>query len=500
MAMQETPILRAEDELVLSRLKAAMGSKGKQRAIEKTQAWSGDDKERLQTHKLKKYWEGYHLLGYMTHLRDSLEEPASSRLMKHIKMHISDNGFSAIQSFPSSKKTVGISAVRVSSILKVAGGFGDHALCKDEDHGQHCSATDFTECKYSLLMGILGYMEYCRDHKLPIEQFSNHCPDHENASTEYEDLHIPRYSNGEALDQTIDSVRTFLASRNSPVGNKIKGENALDNTLKNSLETSALKDSSASQPKQMLMRTKPRVVLAALLLMFFCSAAWLANQSSSADLEYQHALRAVDSKNYAKAIALLKSILNEHGNYIDAYYLLAEIYTNLADTETAIRYYREGIENDPIKRPQAYNNLALLLLAQHQASDALVLLDQAELKISAQTPLEQWAQKGIIYKNRAWAYWALGSKAQALKPIENAQKFLSSAQKLDQFPEVFCLQALIEPSQKPFSGAAQECIKRFEKLQKHAIADAGGMLNPPSGVSYDLYLQVLKQESQKPAI
>ena len=489
MTIQEPPILRAEDRAVLERLQAAMGSEGKKSAIEIMQAWSGDNRESVQTQKLKNYWEGYHLLHYITHIKNTLEASARDRLIKLVVKHIHRNGFAAIQSFPTSGKTTGIAAHRVSSIFKVAGGFRDHSRCIDEDHGEQCSATDLTECRYSLLMGMLGYFEFCRDQQLPVEQFIETQSGEGVAGLSCESPAVAHYTNGLGLDQTINSIQNFLATRNTPQQISTVNENApLPSSSKVTASPSIARGLAASYHWR-------RALLVAWLLVFIVSAAWWLYPKPNAEQGYQQAVNAVNNKKYANAISALKQVLEANSEFVDAYYLLAEIYTTLADTENAIQYYRAGIEKDSHTRPQAYNNLALLLLAQDRVSDTLVLLDQAEANISAQTPSEQWTQMGVIFKNRAWAHWKMGSNAQALTFINNAQKFLSSAQKLDQYPEIFCLHALIAKADAPNDEAAEECIARFKKHQKNQIS-ANEMLPPLSGVSYDLYLQVLKLGAQ----
>lgn len=482
MTVNESPELRPEDRVVLERLQTAMGSEGKKEAIEATNAWSDEKQESVQTHKLKTYWEGYHLLQFVTDIKNSLEPSEKDRLIKHVIKHIHPNGFAALQSFPTSGKTTGIAAHRVRAIFKVAGGFKDHSQCTSDDHKEHCTASDLTQCKYSLLFGMLGYLEYCRDQQLPVAQFAQKHLDQpqNNAHSAKDDQTI--YVNGPDLDRSIQNFKNYLNARNSPI------------EVTSSASTAPSK-STASLAKTLTPRgIWSRAAWASLLLFLIAITGLTLYPNPGGEANYEQAVVAVNKKEYSRAISLLNHALEKNNDLVEAYYLLAEVYTVLADNENAIKYYRAGIEKDSQMQPRAYNNLALLLLAQNQVHDTLVLLDQAEAHTTTTIPTEKWALSGILFKNRAWAHWKMGSNAEALELIERAQKFLGSAQKLNEYPEVFCLHALIAEDSENRNLAAQECINRFKNHRRNQRnTDSSATLKTFTGASYDLYLRVLKQ-------
>ncbi len=200
----------------------------------------------------------------------------------------------------------------------------------------------------------------------------------------------------------------------------------------------------------------------------------------------------------SEAIDYFKQAIKKNDKRANAYYELADIHADLTDNNRAIENYRKGIAEDINFSIRAYNNLALLLLSQHDVNNTLLLLGRAQQKIVTPIEKERWAQSGIIKKNRAWAYWKSGLNNKALKLIIQAQKLLGPAQMLDQYPEVFCLHALIVKHTGDPAQAEQLCINRFEAYQaKQQSGDFGNTIKPIHGMTYELYLLVQKQHDDK---
>ena len=210
---------------------------------------------------------------------------------------------------------------------------------------------------------------------------------------------------------------------------------------------------------------------------------------------YESGIHAKEQRQYADAIDQLNRALYQESNNINAHYALADIFTELADIDSAVVHYRIGVLSDHAYHPRAFNNLARLLLIGGDTIGALDLLDLAEERISKTSADEQWAQTGIIEKNRAWAYWKLGLYSLAMKHIVLAQKFLGAAHGLSDIPEIYCLHALIAKHTGDSKPAEQACLSSYESYQadlsnkKHQ----GSTARPAQGATRELYLLVLKQ-------
>ncbi len=213
---------------------------------------------------------------------------------------------------------------------------------------------------------------------------------------------------------------------------------------------------------------------------------------------FEHGIMAKKSGHHSEAIDYFKQAIEKNDERANAYYELADIHADLTDNNLAIENYRKGIAEDTQFSVRAYNNLALLLLTQGDTNATLVLLDRAQQNITTSIEKERWAQSGIILKNQAWAYWQMGLYSEAMKLITQAQEQLGPAQRLDLFPEVFCLHALIAQHTGDPSSAEQLCINRFEAYQAKQQSGAfGSTIKSIHGMTYELYLLVLKQQGSK---
>ena len=229
-------------------------------------------------------------------------------------------------------------------------------------------------------------------------------------------------------------------------------------------------------------------------------ALWIVLLPWSSHIDYSRGVDAKEQKQYALAIdSLTRALYKDTGN-VAAHYALADIYEDLSNWEAAVRHYRMGIHSDEGFHPRAFNNLARLLLARDENIAALDLLDLSTARIDKDLgEKEMWAQQGIISKNRAWAYWQLGLPVKAQKEIVRAQQFLGSAQRLAQFPEVSCLDALIaKQGGERSKSSEQACIGNYEtqsngRRNRQAPSEN---IRSPQGAARELYLQVLKQSTE----
>lgn len=236
-----------------------------------------------------------------------------------------------------------------------------------------------------------------------------------------------------------------------------------------------------------------RLILAGLISLWCLSLVlWLLIIPWRGQLDFDSAIEAKDAKNYSTAIDLLQRSLYKLGENPSAHYSLAEIHEELADYEKAKRHYRLGIYADPVYPKEAFNNLALLLLQDNDMIGALDLLDLAEARIQEEQDQNiQWAQTGVINKNRAWAYWKLDFNEEAIKEVNKAIKNLSASSTLADYPEATCLTVLI--SKMP-DNSMRDSIFLSEPQAREACQKAWQNTRTKSiyGAPRDLYIQALK--------
>jgi len=293
----------------------------------------------------------------------------------------------------------------------------------------------------------------------------------------------------EALETSDEEFRSFIAE--SQQDEPASGDNLWAGALL--LVSSFIRQ--FPKPSQRLPRFFFYLPLWAIPLIAWGVFALWENQTTY----YERGIMAKEQKQHAKAIELFRMAINKENRNVGAYYELADIYAELTDQDKAIDYYREGIAKDTKFSSRAYNNLALLLLSQGDINSTLALLYRARKNIVTPIEKERWAQSGIILKNRAWAYWKKELYIKAMKFIIQAQEQLGPAQMLDLFPEVFCLHALIAKHTGDDPGPAEQlCINRFEAYQaKQQSGALGNTIKPIRGMTYELYLLVLKQHDNK---
>ena len=204
----------------------------------------------------------------------------------------------------------------------------------------------------------------------------------------------------------------------------------------------------------------------------------------------ERGLQAMQQQRYSVAIEYFRRSLSQLESSPSAHYALAETFEELGDPEEATRHYWLGIYSDEGFPAAAFNNLSILLLARGEQARALELLDLAEQRVAAELPDERWVQLGVISKNRAWAYFARGLYAPAEAHTEKALRFLAPSGSVSEYPEIFCLKALIArarersgatSSSAPATRASERCTEGFGRKRD----------NSSQGAVRELYLQVL---------
>ncbi len=86
----------------------------------------------------------------------------------------------------------------------------------------------------------------------------------------------------------------------------------------------------------------------------------LSTKSNRAIKLYQEALAKANLRDFDKAIILTKEAIDIDENFVEAYFLLGEVYTDNKQEKNAIDMFRKGIKLNPELFPPVYSNLANL--------------------------------------------------------------------------------------------------------------------------------------------
>ena len=136
--------------------------------------------------------------------------------------------------------------------------------------------------------------------------------------------------------------------------------------------------------------------------------------SKPGDLTIGRAMKSYQSKDYETALKLFKEALNEDSNYSPELInnFIANIYLQQEDLENAVIYQEKSCELHP-----DYRNLVSLGMTRHLLSQD-DLAEEAYKKAVALDPKkgEAWASLGALYLS-------LGKYAQALEDLQKAAEF-----------------------------------------------------------------------------
>jgi outer membrane protein OmpA-like peptidoglycan-associated protein/tetratricopeptide (TPR) repeat protein len=97
----------------------------------------------------------------------------------------------------------------------------------------------------------------------------------------------------------------------------------------------------------------------------------VSTKSKKAEELYKSALEQLGLLYYDRAIYYLNEALKHDSNFIDAFFLLGQIYTDIQDDSLAIEFYKKGIVLNPDYYPPVYSEMATIEFNIGRYSDAL---------------------------------------------------------------------------------------------------------------------------------
>ncbi|NEQ10634.1 MAG: tetratricopeptide repeat protein [Moorea sp. SIO4E2] len=173
-------------------------------------------------------------------------------------------------------------------------------------------------------------------------------------------------------------------------------------------------------------------------------------------------------ENYLRAIAL-------NPDNVDAHYNLGNLYEDLQQFDKARTEYLLAVKGDV---PEAYNNLARLLIKKKEYPEAVALLNKGLLEAQKQDSFAE--VKYNLFKNLGWAKFQQGSDLdpeaeQALKAATGIASNPDLAQYLPNRGSAYCLLAQVLQRQKN-PGAIQQW-QQCCKLASTVNADEDTWLN-----------------------
>lgn len=252
-------------------------------------------------------------------------------------------------------------------------------------------------------------------------------------------------------------------------------------------------------PKKVLNSTPGKlfsrkfIVLGHVIVWSFAVILWVAWLPLQGHRNFNKGIEAQAQKNHLTAIRYFERARYQLGERADIHYHLANIHQDLSNVREAEVHYWLSIYQDDAYPAEAFNNLALLLLERDDKTlNALDLLDLAERRIALNMAQEEWLQRGIINKNRAWAYWKLGIPKTAKKYANEAVNNLVTADRLDDFPEVYCLLTLVNSTDNYNSTEDSELQKAAPENCRHNQS----RIQSKNGAIREIYIEVLRLENR----
>ena len=119
--------------------------------------------------------------------------------------------------------------------------------------------------------------------------------------------------------------------------------------------------------------------LAAVILVSVCTAqkfSMPSSDNSKAIKHYQQATAYYDVKKYDDAIEELKKAIDKDKNFVEAYMLMGDIYSDMGKKEESIAAYSEAVRINPEFFPNNFSNLAKEEMKMGKYSDALSHLEK----------------------------------------------------------------------------------------------------------------------------
>ena len=116
----------------------------------------------------------------------------------------------------------------------------------------------------------------------------------------------------------------------------------------------------------------------------------LSTKSNKAIKLYQDGLAKANLRYFDQAIKSLTQAIDEDRNFVEAYFLLGEVYTDNQQEKIAIEMFQKGIQLNPELFPPVYSNLANLEFNDAQYNKAIEHINKylTYPKISPQSKMQ----------------------------------------------------------------------------------------------------------------
>lgn len=123
-------------------------------------------------------------------------------------------------------------------------------------------------------------------------------------------------------------------------------------------------------------RLFPGVLIIMLLAVGHAGAQELSTSSGRAVRLYQEASRQFNLLNFSEAAADLEKAVKADESFIEAYMLLGDVYKSLERENDALEVYRQALQIDSVKYPEAYFFSGLIYFDIQQYHSAIVMLEK----------------------------------------------------------------------------------------------------------------------------
>ena len=186
------------------------------------------------------------------------------------------------------------------------------------------------------------------------------------------------------------------------------------------------------------------LLLSGVLIIFWASAPKIFNFYGMH--KYSQGNIGTAEKNFLRAIAL-------NADYWDAHYNLGNLYEDTNNIDKAFNHYQIAVRG---QIPEAYNNLARLLIQKKEYPQAVALLNQGLLQAGKQNSFPE--VKYNLFKNLGWARFEQGRDTEAQQALQTATGIASNpevAKYLKNRGSAHCLLAQVLQRQKKPSAIQQ---------------------------------------------
>jgi len=187
-------------------------------------------------------------------------------------------------------------------------------------------------------------------------------------------------------------------------------------------------------------------------------------------ITYSDGVESYEQGKLDTAIDNFDRSIYQHSDNPAALLALATIYEETKDDEKAKQFYKLVIPSE-VALLIASNNLARLYLKDNEPLEAIELLLRAQTHLFLTTQPDDDGLnlgQGVISKNLAWAYWIAEDTARAEEAIKEADFALKLAGAASDYPEIYCLQAILLP-QLQTSDLIKACEMGFAEREMSSL-------------------------------